>query len=47
MAFCVPLLEEMLHLGTTTLEMKTGYGLSVEAELRQAGAEGSQSRPAV
>jgi len=36
MAFCRPLLEEMLEHGTTTLELKTGYGLSVEAELRQA-----------
>lgn len=34
--FCRPLLEEMLNHGTTTLELKTGYGLSVEAELRQA-----------
>lgn len=34
--FCRPLLEEMLDHGTTALEMKTGYGLSVEAELRQA-----------
>lgn len=36
LGFCLPLLDEMLRLGTTTLEMKTGYGLSVEAELRQA-----------
>lgn len=35
--FCRPILEEMLSLGTTALEMKTGYGLSVEEELRQAG----------
>jgi imidazolonepropionase len=35
-AFCVPLLQEMLSLGTTAVEFKTGYGLSVEAELRQA-----------
>jgi imidazolonepropionase len=34
--FCVPLAEEMLAHGTTALELKTGYGLSVEAELRQA-----------
>ena len=34
--FCVPLAEEMLGNGTTTLELKTGYGLSVEGELRQA-----------
>jgi imidazolonepropionase len=35
-AFCRPLLAEMLAHGTTSLELKTGYGLSVEAELRQA-----------
>ena len=35
-AFCRPLLAEMVAHGTTTLELKTGYGLSVEAELRQA-----------
>src|ERR687892_454797 len=34
--FCRPLAAEMLRHGTTTLELKTGYGLSVEAELRQA-----------
>jgi imidazolonepropionase len=34
--FCRPLLREMLDHGTTALELKTGYGLSVEAELRQA-----------
>ena len=34
--FCRPLAEQMLVLGTTALELKTGYGLSVEAELRQA-----------
>jgi imidazolonepropionase len=34
--FCRPLLAEMLAHGTTTIELKTGYGLSVEAELRQA-----------
>jgi imidazolonepropionase len=28
--------REMLHLGTTTLEGKTGYGLSLEGELRSA-----------
>jgi imidazolonepropionase len=33
---CRPLLDEMLTHGTTALELKTGYGLSVEAELRQA-----------
>ncbi len=36
LAFCRPLLAEMAAHGTTTLELKTGYGLSVEAELRQA-----------
>jgi imidazolonepropionase len=36
LAFCLPLLEEMLAHGTTALELKTGYGLSVDAELRQA-----------
>ena len=35
-AFCRPLLAEMLAHGTTTVELKTGYGLSVDAELRQA-----------
>jgi imidazolonepropionase len=35
-AFCRPLAGEMLAHGTTALELKTGYGLSVEAELRQA-----------
>ncbi|MFL5736731.1 MAG: imidazolonepropionase [Actinomycetota bacterium] len=35
-AFCEPLLAEMLEHGTTALELKTGYGLSLEAELRQA-----------
>jgi imidazolonepropionase len=34
--FCVPLAEEMLAHGTTALELKTGYGLSVDGELRQA-----------
>lgn len=34
--FCAPLLLEMAAQGTTALELKTGYGLSVEAELRQA-----------
>jgi imidazolonepropionase len=34
--FCRPLAREMLAHGTTALELKTGYGLSVEAELRQA-----------
>ena len=36
LAFCVPLVREMAAHGTTALELKTGYGLSVEAELRQA-----------
>ncbi|MGZ8735344.1 MAG: amidohydrolase family protein, partial [Acidimicrobiia bacterium] len=36
LAFCRPLLAEMLAHGTTALELKTGYGLSVEGELRQA-----------
>lgn len=36
LAFCRPLLQEMADHGTTALELKTGYGLSVEAELRQA-----------
>jgi imidazolonepropionase len=35
--FCRPLVREMADHGTTALELKTGYGLSVEAELRQAG----------
>lgn len=34
--FCRPLVREMADHGTTALELKTGYGLSVEAELRQA-----------
>lgn len=36
LAFCLPLVREMADHGTTTLELKTGYGLSIEAELRQA-----------
>jgi len=36
LAFCRPLLAEMAAHGTTALELKTGYGLSVEGELRQA-----------
>jgi imidazolonepropionase len=36
LAFCRPLLAEMADHGTTAFELKTGYGLSVEAELRQA-----------
>jgi imidazolonepropionase len=34
--FCRPLLTEMVRHGTTALELKTGYGLSLEGELRQA-----------
>ena len=34
--FCRPILDEMATHGTTALELKTGYGLTVEAELRQA-----------
>jgi imidazolonepropionase len=36
LAFCEPIVREMADHGTTTLELKTGYGLSVEGELRQA-----------
>jgi imidazolonepropionase len=36
LAFCRPLLAEMAAHGTTALELKTGYGLSLEGELRQA-----------
>ncbi len=36
MDLCRPILDEMLACGTTALELKTGYGLSVDAELRQA-----------
>ena len=36
LAFCLPLAREMAAHGTTAMELKTGYGLSVEAELRQA-----------
>lgn len=34
--FGVRLADEMLAAGTTALELKTGYGLSLEGELRQA-----------
>lgn len=34
-AFSARLALQMLHAGTTTFETKSGYGLSVEAELRQ------------
>jgi imidazolonepropionase len=36
LAFCLPLVREMAMHGTTAMELKTGYGLSVDAELRQA-----------
>jgi imidazolonepropionase len=36
LAFSRGLLAEMLGHGTTALELKTGYGLSVDAEVRQA-----------
>ncbi|MGZ8646719.1 MAG: imidazolonepropionase [Actinomycetota bacterium] len=36
LAFCLPLVREMAAHGTTAMELKTGYGLSVDAELRQA-----------
>ena len=36
LAFCLPLVLEMASHGTTAMELKTGYGLSVDAELRQA-----------
>jgi imidazolonepropionase len=36
LAFCLPIAAEMAAHGTTALELKTGYGLSLEAELRQA-----------
>ena len=36
LAFCRPLVAEMAAHGTTALELKTGYGLSVDGELRQA-----------
>jgi len=35
LAFCMPLVQEMANHGTTTLELKSGYGLSVDNELRQ------------
>jgi imidazolonepropionase len=34
--FCHPMAAEMLRHGTTALELKTGYGLSVEGEIRHA-----------
>ena len=36
LAFCLPIAQEMAAHGTTAMELKTGYGLSVDAELRQA-----------
>jgi imidazolonepropionase len=36
LAFCRPLVAEMADHGTTALELKTGYGLSMEGELRHA-----------
>ena len=47
--FCRPLLDQMLRHGTTSVELKTGYGLSVEDELRAArlarrlGSEATQT----
>lgn len=35
LAFSRALAQDMLRMGTTTFETKSGYGLSVEAELRQ------------
>ena len=35
-AFCLPIAQEMAAHGTTAMELKTGYGLSVQGELRQA-----------
>ena len=51
LAFCLPLVAEMLAHGTTALELKTGYGLSVDAEIRQARlarrlADAAAARPA-
>ena len=34
--FCLPIVREMAAHGTTGLELKTGYGLGLEEELRQA-----------
>jgi imidazolonepropionase len=36
LSFCQPLIAEMARGGTTAMELKTGYGLSVDNELRQA-----------
>ncbi|MFN2589698.1 MAG: imidazolonepropionase [Actinomycetota bacterium] len=43
-AFCGGLAAEMAVHGTTAFELKTGYGLSVEAELRQARLARSLAR---
>lgn len=42
-----PRLDEMLRLGTTTIEIKSGYGLNTEAELNmlKAAAELDQTHP--
>jgi imidazolonepropionase len=40
LAFCRPLLAEALAGGTTTLELKTGYGLTAEGELRELAVAG-------
>ena len=37
-------LQEMAHLGTTTIEAKSGYGLSVEAELKSLRAIAEAAR---
>lgn len=37
-------LDEMLRLGTTTVEAKSGYGLSTDAELKQLSALASAAR---
>lgn len=39
-AATLPRLQQMLRLGTTTAEVKTGYGLARDAELRQLAAIG-------
>jgi imidazolonepropionase len=44
--FCHPLLDQMLVHGTTAIELKTGYGLSIEAELRHARLARSLAREA-
>lgn len=41
LAFCSSQAAAMLRNGTTTFEMKSGYGLSVEAELRQLRLAGA------